>query len=40
MFSWKRNITFGQNKPLKVNGRSTVTLVKEALMTEAIGCST
>jgi hypothetical protein len=37
MFSWVRNISFGQNNPLKVNGRSTVSLIKEALMREARG---
>jgi hypothetical protein len=39
VFSWVRNITFVQNCPIQVNGRSTVVLVRESLTLEAIGSS-
>jgi hypothetical protein len=39
VFLWVRNITFLQKSPIQVNGRSTVSLVREPLMLEARSCS-
>jgi hypothetical protein len=39
-FSWVRNINFGQNHRIQVNGRSTVSLVIEPLIIKARGSST
>jgi hypothetical protein len=39
VFSWVSNITFVQNNHIKVNGRSTVSLVIEPLMIESRGSS-
>jgi hypothetical protein len=37
VFSWVKTISFLQNQPIQIEGRSTVALVRESLMLEARG---
>jgi hypothetical protein len=40
LFSLVRNFTFVENSPILVNGKTTVSLVREILMLEVRGSST